>query len=276
MKRIALYLLLSCWTFVLTAQTEESYMDLVKTEKQLHGMFEKLYGEEMPGMQLSLFLQIDSLFFSTLSKAESFNYSWKELDKIGKLQSEDGKVKIFSYLYMVNRNDYRYQAFIQVRKDKNKVEVFRLQPGNSTDIYFEEFKQSVDNWHGKIYYDLVTTTYKRKVFYTLIGADFKDSNSSLKTIEVVSIQRGKPVFRGDQFLSNGAVKDRVVLEFSADLAASVRYNTELKMIVHDHLAPLHPIYTGNFQFYGPDGSYDGFRFIDGIWVLEEDVDARNQ
>ena len=65
------------------------------------------------------------------------------------------------------------------------------------------------------------------------------------------------------------------LEFSAELAMTLRYNPELKQIVFDHLTPLHPLYTGYFQFYGPDGSYDGLKFIEGIWVFEEDVDARN-
>jgi len=98
----------------------------------------------------------------------------------------------------------------------------------------------------------------------------------VKTIEVISIQRGKPVFRDEQFLLGGTVEDRIVLEYAADLAATVRYNEALDMIVYDHLAPLHPLYHGNYQFYGPDGSYDGLKFTEGIWVLEEDVDARNQ
>ena len=69
--------------------------------------------------------------------------------------------------------------------------------------------------------------------------------------------------------------DRLVFEYSAELSSSIRYNAQLKMIVFDHLAPLHPLYHGNYQFYGPDGSYDGLRFIEGIWVREDDVDARN-
>lgn len=259
-----------------SAQENAGYIDLVRAEKQLKGMFDALYNEEILGTNLDLFLQIDTLFSNALQNPGSFDYKWNELDRIGKLESEDGVIKVFSWLYMNNRNDYRYRAYIQLNHGRDKTEVFRLQPSMEPDRYSEEFDQTAENWHGKIYYDLVTNTQKRKTFYTLVGADFKDSNSSLKTIEVIVIQRGKPVFRDDQFLEGGTVKDRIVLEFSSDVAASVRYNDDLDMIVFDHLSPLHPIYTGNYQFYGPDGSYDAFRFLDGIWVLEKDVDARNQ
>ena len=90
------------------------------------------------------------------------------------------------------------------------------------------------------------------------------------------IDRGRPVFLEDQFLIEGNMEDRLVLEYSADLAATVRYNEAMDMIVYDHLAPLHPIYSGNYQFYGPDGSYDGLKFTKGIWVLQEDIDVRNE
>jgi hypothetical protein len=50
----------------------------------------------------------------------------------------------------------------------------------------------------------------------------------------------------------------------------------LDMIAYDHLVPMNPIYQNQFEFYGPDGSFDGLRFTDGTWVLEEDIDARMQ
>lgn len=258
------------------AQETTAYLDLVRTESELKSMFEILYNEEILGSNVDVFYKVDSIFFEALQQPGSFNFPWNKLDKIGKLESEDGMLKIFSWLYMVSRNDYKYCAFIQVKKETDESDVYKLVSSNDESVRSEEFPQKLDKWHGKIYYDIVSKAYKRKVLYTLLGADFNNSSSTLKTIEVLSLNRGKPAFRGDQFLVGGKVKDRIVLEYSADLTTSLRYNKDLDMIVYDHLSPLHPIYTGNYQFYGPDGSYDGFKFEEGIWIYEEDVDARNR
>ena len=34
-------------------------------------------------------------------------------------------------------------------------------------------------------------------------------------------------------------------------------------------------FEGQYQFYGPDLSYDGFEFKNGKWLYIKDVDARN-
>lgn len=275
MKRI-LSLILS-WSMCAAAsgQDETSYMDLVKAEAQLKSMFDQLYAQEIPGSQLALYHDIDSVFSNALQLAGSFDHTWSKLDQIGKLTSDDGRIKVFSWLYPVSLDDYRYTAYIQVMNNKD-AELFKLEPATADNIHARDFEQEVGRWDGKVYYDLVTTEHKRKVLYTLIGVDFNNTSTSVKTIEVISIQRGKPVFRDEQFLVGGTVEDRIVLEYAADLAATVRYNEALDMIVYDHLVPLHPLYHDNYQFYGPDGSYDGLKFTEGIWVQEEDVDARNQ
>ena len=46
------------------------------------------------------------------------------------------------------------------------------------------------------------------------------------------------------------------------------------MIVFDHLSPSREDLEGQYQFYGPDFSYDGLRWKDCGWVLIEDLDLR--
>jgi hypothetical protein len=48
------------------------------------------------------------------------------------------------------------------------------------------------------------------------------------------------------------------------------------MIVFDHLSPANESYTGNYQYYGPDLSFDALRFENGIWELKENIDVRNR
>lgn len=259
----------------LEAQKETSYLEIVKAESQLNQLFKQLYNQEDYTDKDRLYLRIDSLFQDALEQPGSYDYAWTKLDMIGKLKSDDGALKVFSWLYMKSRDEYKYTCYMQVSRGKGKSETFRMSKGKASGMKTEDYQQTRDNWHPKIYYQLITSKYKRKTFYTLLGADFNNSLSSIKTAEVLAVQRGKPVFRGAQFLHGGTVKNRIIFEYSAELTMTLRYNPQLKQIVFDHLAPLHPLYTGSYQFYGPDGSYDGLKFIEGIWVYEEDVDARN-
>ncbi len=276
-RRCAFYLFLMV-SLIAYSQTEgagENYFEIVRAERELKAMFDTLYSAEVTGTNMDLYNSIDSFFYETLQLPGSFDHKWGSLNMIGNLVSDDGEVKVFSWLYMVSRNEYHYTGYIQLQGKRGESEIFRLKQGDAEEIRSESYPQSVDDWHGKVYYGLLTNKYKRKTFYTLLGADFKDTKTSIKTIEVFAIQRGKPLFRDEQFLDGDTVKDRIVLEYSADLTISLQYNERLGMIVLDHIVPLHPIYQGNYQFYGPDGSYDGYRFTEGIWVLEENVDARN-
>jgi hypothetical protein len=60
------------------------------------------------------------------------------------------------------------------------------------------------------------------------------------------------------------------------VAITLRYDPDLDLIAFDHLVPFHPVYHNNFEFYGPDGSFDGLEFSNGTWTLKEDIDARLQ
>ncbi|NJK97401.1 MAG: hypothetical protein HC905_23045 [Bacteroidales bacterium] len=51
----------------------------------------------------------------------------------------------------------------------------------------------------------------------------------------------------------------------------LNYDEMLKSIVFDHLAPSESRYTGQYEFYGPDFSFDGLIFKENQWVLVEDV-----
>lgn len=257
------------------AQDNSGYADIVRAESRLALMFDELYSIDDTARKAALFQNIDSLFLYAVNLPGSFDHQWQKLDKIGKLKSDDDQLKVFSWLYMINRNEYRYRAYMQVSDGKSGAGVFRLRAGNAEGIKSETYPQKIEDWHGKVYYQLITTSEKRRTYYTLLGLDMNDAMSAIKTVEVLSVRRGKPQFIEKRILDEGKVKDRLVLEYSSDVTASLRYNEELKMIVFDHLAPLHPLYHGNYQFYGPDGSYDGLKFIEGVWVREEDVDARN-
>ena len=275
-QKIFLLLLLAVIVSPVTAQQEQGYLDLVKAEEQLKYLFNELYDQEFMDDKLDIFNQIDTVFKQALSIPGSMDFEWQKLNKIGKLQSDDGQLKVFSWYYTDNASVTHYSCLMQCKDKKDRSIVYALNPDEELDKRKEILNQKPEHWAGKVYYELITEKYRRKTIYTLLGADFNDMTTMIKCIEMLSVNRGKLAFRRGGFSDHGTVKDRIVFEYSSNYAASVHYDDRLRMIVFDHLAPIHPLYDGIYQFYGPDGSYDGFKFLDGRWERMDNVDARNR
>jgi hypothetical protein len=69
----------------------------------------------------------------------------------------------------------------------------------------------------------------------------------------------------------GKPLNRIIFEFNERVQVTLEYNEVMKMIVFDHLSPSRPSLEGQYQFYGPDFSYDGLLFEDGIWKHYSDI-----
>ena len=65
--------------------------------------------------------------------------------------------------------------------------------------------------------------------------DFNNSLSTIKSVEVITIQRNNPHFVRSLFLMVSDKVDRLVLEYSSQVAISVRYDPGTDMITFDHL-----------------------------------------
>jgi hypothetical protein len=205
----------------------------------------------------------------------SMDFPWMRLDKIGIITSEDLRLRIFTWHIMDDFDHYRYFGFIQVGVKKGKSRLYELKDNNKLQRGVMKLDQSREDWYGKLYYQVLTNQYKRKTYYTLLGMDFNSSRSNIKSVEVMALQRNAPYFESSLFFNGRDKVDRLVLEYSSQVAISVRYDQGTDMITFDHLVPFHPIYENNFEFYGPDGSIDGLEFSGGIWNYQEDIDARN-
>ena len=68
-----------------------------------------------------------------------------------------------------------------------------------------------------------------------------------------------------------------MFQYSAEVAMSLKYNDKRNQIIFSHLAPKDegPTLEGQWQYYGPDGSFDAYEQRKDRWVLQEDVDIRN-
>jgi hypothetical protein len=273
MTRTGFILLFFLFPFSLFSQ-ETAYLELVKSEARLQGMFDELYADTLEDAN-PLLDSIRTGLSEALSLEGSMDFPWSRLDKIGIITSEDKKIRVFTWHFMDDPDNYRYFGFIQVRQRKGKSKVYELKDNGKPQRGVMKLDQKKSDWYGKLYYQVLTNKYKRKTYYTLLGMDFNNSRSTIKSVEVMSVQRNEPHFVRSLFVKGQDVVDRLVLEYEKEVAISVRFDPRTKMITFDHLVPFDPVYENNYEFYGPDGSFDGLEFSQGKWIFHKDIDARN-
>jgi hypothetical protein len=125
-----------------------------------------------------------------------------------------------------------------------------------------------------LYVDVIKTN---EDDYTLIGWDGNDKLTQRKFIDVLYFKsNGIPTFGKDLFKVPGKFVKRLMFEYSTEVAMSLKYNEERKQIIYSHLAPntIDPTLEGQFQYYGPDGSFDALTLKKGKWYQETDIDIR--
>jgi hypothetical protein len=224
---------------------------------------------------------VNDKILSTLEKflkeKDAFDFRF-QLDKnLSDLVSEDKTVRIISWTIPPQNGIYKCFGFVMRKNTKTKtVSVFRLKEKQEKVENVEKKAFDKNNWQGCVYYTMVQKKHKRKTYYTLIGWNGNDGITQKKIIDVLSFsQKGEPVFGAAVFLMRKQKWNRIIFEYSPQAIMQLNYNEQKKMILFDHLAPNDPVNTGRFQYYGPDFSVDGLRFKKGMWILEEDVDAKN-
>jgi hypothetical protein len=273
MTRSTAAILVLIFPLALWAQ-EPDYLEFVKKEKRLQALFHQLYSDSLSNVEPVLdTLQLEMA--EALAMKGSMDFPWSGLNRIGIVTSQDKSVRIFTWHVADDMDHFRYFGFIQVAMKKGDSDVYVLKDNGKPQRGLLKLDQSTDDWYGKLYYQVLTNQYKRKTYYTLLGMDFNNSRSTIKSVEVIALQRGNPVFIKSLFAKNRDFVDRVVLEYSGTVAISVRFDPGTGMITYDHLVPFHPIYENNYEFYGPDGSIDGLEFSGGVWNYRGDIDARN-
>ncbi len=216
------------------------------------------------------------LLHNSLTRLEAFDYSFDSLKHIGKLKSEDGKVRVFSWNFPYSDGSQKYYGFILLKKRVGEHILIELTDKRKE---IEDPIKDIltpERWLGALYYSITDFKTKEGVKYILLGLDFNSVFSSKKIIEVLNVSKQGEVTFGSGVFSVGEAKlNRVLFEFSARASMMLRYVPESKTIVFDHLSPSRSDYSGNFQFYGPDFSYDGFRYEKGRWMYVHNLDLKN-
>jgi hypothetical protein len=270
----SLYIFIALLFAVSVDAQEHGYLEFVKAENRLQDLFNRFYTGQSAETE-PLLDTIREEMAEALSLPGSMDYPWRKLDKIGIITSEDDILRVFTWHVEDDVDHYRYFGFMQVRLKKGKSKLFELHDNGKPQRGTGKADQTTEDWFGKLYYQIHTNRYKRETYYTLMGMDFNNSRSIIKSVEVMTIQRNNPRFVRSCIAMGPDFQDRLLLEYSSQVSISVRYDPRTDMITFDHLVPMHPIYENDFEFYNPDGSFDGLEFSRGTWIYQEDIDARN-
>ena len=225
----------------------------------------------------SLAMQFNSKFLNVwdevLSNQLSFEYPFDSLIEIGRLYSPDRKFRIVHWNFEFEDGTHSYFGFVQSFNKKTKeFEVFRLNDYSTEIKNPETHSGNHQKWFGALYYKIIPCSN----YYLLLGLDLNDRSSGKKLIEVISFkENGEPLFGKSVFKFPKKDPKRIVFEYASGLVMTLKYFKEKDLIVFDHLIPSEPYLEGQYQFYGPDFSYNGFEYQKGKWKFVEDVDVKN-
>ncbi|NMC36910.1 MAG: hypothetical protein GYA41_01135 [Bacteroidales bacterium] len=267
--RLLILLFCSSTIFSLAAASQKDGSD------ELKRLFGKLNSKIPDQEKILVNDSIRAIMESYIRSDSIFNHEFTGLKFLGQIKSEDSKMKVVSWNMLLRDSPARYFCyFINRRKDGNKI--LGLSADYSADNIRTDTVYTAENWYGALYYDMRPVKKGKDTFWMLLGIDYGNPAITRKVIDVLSFTPDdNPVFGKNWFYDGTNVKYREVLEYSFTAVISMRFMSD-KLIVFDHLVPISPVHANNREFYGPDFSYDAYRFEKGIWQLKINVDARNE
>lgn len=270
MKRIALLTFGLFWTFVTEAQSgimvtlEDSLFSRISKFTEIDIATAKAYSEDMAN-----FIE------EVAQEADIFSYSFERL-QLFKLRSSDGRVRLFTWNYPNEDGTFEYFGIALFRKDeKSRTNVYKFHRVKTDDRNWVNKIYSEGNWPGALYFEIIPMQKKKNEnedAYVLLGWDGLDNLTNRKMIDVISFQGNHCKFGSPLFEVDGKPLKRVVYTFSERATMTLRYYPKKASIVVDHIAPREPQYEGFYPEYGPDGSYDAFKYTKGKWEYTPIID----
>lgn len=189
------------------------------------------------------------------------------------IPKNDGTHAYFGYLLSSREVTKKRGLF---RRERSKeYEVFKLMDRSATIRSPENHVGSPDKWFGMLYTAIIPCD----GYYALIGWDGNNKLTQRKFVDVLSFRsNGEPIFGKDVFRIPRKNPRRLMFEYSSEVTMSLRFDEKSGRIIYSHLASHQegPLLEGQYQFYGPDGSFDALVMKKDRWEVEEDIDARNE
>lgn len=216
--------------------------------------------------------EFNRLFAEELRKSGSFTNPFSDLKWIS-IKSDAAKTfRIFTWQVRDEKNIHKSYGYIQMQ-DGGVVELKDNVTAFNKDLEYESMDGS--NWYGSMYYNMREFKTDKGNAYLLFGYDGLDDKNRVKIIEVLTFEKGKPVFGADLFkIKDGArpdLKFRILVEYSALANVNCNYNEGMEMIVHDYVVNRMGIAEDGGPAKIPDGTYVGYKWDGKYWNYIEQL-----
>jgi len=209
----------------------------------------------------------------------SFYYRFDSLETVSIIYPDDSTFRILTWQLVFPGGNFRYYGVIQMRSAKMKI--FPLFDMRDTLGYQSQLITTKDNWYGCLYYNVIEKQAGNKAIYTLFGFEAADILTRRKVVDVLTFNnQGEPRF-GDPifcFKYNDSTRvklldtlTRFFIEYKSSAPTVLNYDRDMEMIVFDHVAPPDEKAKGATFSYVPDGTYEGFVWLNDHWNWVEKV-----
>lgn len=286
MRKFFSILFLLTTTFVLAQKQDTALWKIKAAENELKEI-QKCFLSRNEAIRIEGNKKFIKAWEKIISNPSCLQYDFDSLKEISILSPKNKKFKIITWNLHLDNGNHAYFGYLLVDNSKRiKTGLFKHKTIQEYD-YFQLFDQSSavknpesyvgapNKWFGMLYTSLIECD----GYYTLIGWDGNDKLTQRKFIDVLYFKAdGTPVFGKDVFKIPRKSNKRMMFEYSSEVTMSLRYNEKQNRIVYSHLAPksLGNVLEGQYQYYGPDGSFDALELKKDKWVVIEDIDARNE
>jgi hypothetical protein len=270
----AMALILACSLYLISLQAAGNPESLARNETQICRLFTRMAASTVYSDKKS----IVQLMEVTLQISGSMDYLFTLLAKMGKISSSDAKIRIYTWNLPWTDGTNTCFGFLQYKTNtKGEIKQVFLNDRSAEIPDATTGGLSPSQWYGMLIYEIVETRDGGNVYYTLLGLYNHDLFVSCKIADVLYFDdQNEPVFGKSIFYYQNKLMCRVVFQYSAKVKMSLKWNSKMRMIIFDHLAPPSSTYTGNYAYYGPDFSYDGLQFKNGRWEYVEKLDVRRE
>jgi hypothetical protein len=270
-RLIVFLLLYSLQNQTAKAQNNTVLQDsLIKFYKEL----KKAYDDPL---KENLNSKIYSLLKDTLSQQYSYTVPFDSVNSLGVVNSPDNSFRLLTWFYPLSDGTYRYYGFIQAKGKNDSIKLFDLNDKFHEIDNPENIVLSADKWMGCIYYKIIKNKVAYKTYYTLLALRYNNLFTTAKLIDILYFDEyGNPVFGAPLLKTDKKIKHRALFQYSARVVMNLKYDEDLKMIIFDHLAPSESKYSGQFEYYGPDFTFDGFEFKNDYWIYKPNLDLRRK
>jgi hypothetical protein len=280
-KPLTLVFTVLCLTYgSLQAQMTGTQRDSLRNiEQELKVYTDSMSGGSTEKARALALAQFNPMFFELLSLPSTFEYSFDSLKSVSVMRSPDGRVKVYSWVFIDRTAEtYTYYGVVQAKKGKTQ-EIKRtgLVDVSYPSGFADTMKLEPAKWFGAVYYDISEKRTSGGMQYFLLGWRANDKMVTRKVIDVVTVDEwGNPEFGAPVFSDEkGFLRHRHIFEYSSQAVMLMRFEKKKTMIVFDHLSAPSPGLKGQFHTYGPDFTYDGYRYKKGKWLYQTNLELNN-